>query len=142
MNAPDFNPAHIAVLQQELASGISPPDSSSLVRVADYASRSITVEAEVSKPALLVLSEVYYPPGWAATIDGQETPIYRTNSVLRSVVVPPGRHSVLFRYDPALYHLGYGITIGAWIVAALLVVAPLALQQRARKRAASTAAAG
>jgi hypothetical protein len=58
------------------------------------------------------------------------------------VVVPPGRHSVLFRYDPALYHLGYGITIGAWIVAGLLVLGPLALQQRARKRAASTAGTG
>ena len=48
---------------------------------------------------LLVLSEIYYKPGWKATVNGKETPIYQTNHVLRSVEVPPGEIEVIFEYD-------------------------------------------
>ena len=48
---------------------------------------------------LLVLSEIYYKPGWKATVNGSETPIYQTNHILRSVEVPPGEIEVIFEYD-------------------------------------------
>ena len=48
---------------------------------------------------LLVLSEIYYKPGWKATVNGKKTPIYQTNHVLRSVEVPPGEIEVIFEYD-------------------------------------------
>ena len=48
---------------------------------------------------LLVLSEIYYKPGWKATVNGNETPIYQTNHILRSVEVPPGEIEVIFEYD-------------------------------------------
>jgi len=142
MNAPTFDPARVAILQQELPMVVGRPDSTSHVEVSAYASRSITVEVEVAQPALLVLSEVYYPPGWTATVDGSETPIYRTNSVLRSVIVPAGRHSVNFAYDPALYHIGYFITIGAWSVAGMLVAIPLLIAWTGRKRSAGASQPG
>jgi len=48
---------------------------------------------------LLVLSEIYYEPGWKATVNGKETPIYQTNHVLRSVEIPKGTTEVIFEYD-------------------------------------------
>ena len=142
MNDPGFDPAHTAILQQALSAEIGPPDSTSSVRVVEYRSRAITLEVVVSRTALLVLSEVYYPAGWAAFVDGAETPIYRTNSVLRSVVIPSGHHTVLFRFDPPLYRLGYTVTIAGWVVAGLLMVLPFGVQHLRKRRTESTGKVG
>ena len=48
---------------------------------------------------LLVLSEIYYKPGWTATVNGNETTIYQTNHVLRSVKIPSGESEVIFEYN-------------------------------------------
>jgi len=48
---------------------------------------------------LLVLSEIYYEPGWKATVNGIETPIYQTNHILRSIEIPKGTNEIIFEYD-------------------------------------------
>ena len=48
---------------------------------------------------LLILSEVFYDPGWKAYVNGQLTPIYQTNHILRSVEVPSGDANIVFNYD-------------------------------------------
>lgn len=116
LNSPTFNAARTAVLEKTPASPPGRPDSSS-VQITGYASRLITVSAYTSSPALLVLSEVYYPAGWKAFVDGQETEILKTNYVLRSVVVPPGSHTIEFRFDPPVYRAGYLISNVAWVIA-------------------------
>jgi hypothetical protein len=123
LNSTSFNPSHVAVLEKPPAEKILPQDSTSTVRVAEYASRTITLEVHASAPGLLVLSEIYYPAGWKAFVDGSETEIYRTNSVLRSVIVPAGTHRVNFSFEPSVYSLGYAITNGAWIATLLLILA-------------------
>jgi hypothetical protein len=39
-------------------------------------------------------------PGWTATVDGAATPIFAGDVAFRMVLVPPGRHTVVFRYAP------------------------------------------
>ncbi|HYT93795.1 MAG TPA: YfhO family protein, partial [Gemmataceae bacterium] len=75
--------------------------------------------------AFLVLGDVYYP-GWRVRIDGQPTHIYRTDSVLRGVVVPPGKHVVEFVYRPR--SLAHGLAITG--VAALLLLGLLVWRRR------------
>ncbi len=48
---------------------------------------------------LLVLSEIYYEPGWRAIVNGEEKQIYQTNHILRSVSIPPGKSEVIFEYN-------------------------------------------
>jgi uncharacterized membrane protein YfhO len=69
-----------------------------------------------------VLSEIYYPAGWKAFIDGSETEIYKTNYVLRSVIVPEGKHKVEYRFEPRMYDLGYTITKIGWGVCGVILI--------------------
>jgi hypothetical protein len=122
LNAPEFNPARTAILNVALPSPITPQDSTRLPVITEYRSRRIALKTESSGTALLVLSEVYYPAGWKAYIDGQETEILRTNYILRSVLVPAGTHEVVFRFDPSTYRTGWVVSNAAWGIAGLAIL--------------------
>lgn len=49
----------------------------------------------------MVFSEVYYPYGWNAYIDGQATEHFRANYTLRAMNVPAGSHHIRFEFRPA-----------------------------------------
>ena len=138
LNASSFNPARTAILQKPLSQAIMPPDSTRDVKVDVYQSRKILIKTRNSTTSLLVLSEVYYPAGWKAFIDGSETEIYRTNYILRSVVVPAGNHEVLFTFDPPMYNAGWVLSNSAWGVAALCILGGLwaipSIRQRVFRR--------
>jgi hypothetical protein len=121
LNSAQFNPATMAVLEKPIPAGLTQPDSVRAT-IIDYKSREITIKAYTSSPALLVLSEVYYPAGWKAFVDGTETEIYKTNYVLRSIMVPSGEHTVTFSFNPPLYAMGLTLTRSAWGVAFLCIV--------------------
>jgi uncharacterized membrane protein YfhO len=121
LNSMRFNSGTMAIVEKALPQEITSPDSTS-AEVTEYKSREITIRAYTSSPGLLVLSEVYYPAGWKAYIDGNETEIFKTNYILRSILVPEGDHAVSFKFDPPLYSIGYLLTIIAWVVAGLCVI--------------------
>lgn len=65
------------------------------------------VQIVTSTPAdaVLVLSDLWFP-GWIAYLDGVEADIYRANYLLRAVIIPPGSHTVEFRYRPLSFTIG------------------------------------
>ena len=121
MNAPSFDASRTAILEKTPSVLPGKPDSST-VQITGYTSRLITASAYATSAALLVLSEVYYPAGWKAFVDGQETEILKTNYILRSIVVPAGSHTIEFRFDPPLYRAGYLISNIAWAIALCCVL--------------------
>ncbi|MCH7496609.1 MAG: hypothetical protein IH971_02010 [Candidatus Marinimicrobia bacterium] len=66
----------------------------------------IRLELELADSALLVVSEVYYPKGWVARIDGEEVPIVEVNGLLRGVMVPAGGQVVTLDFEPLDVRLG------------------------------------
>ncbi len=80
------------------------------VHIDAYEPSSVTLTVESPTPAFLVLSDTYYP-GWRAQVDGVDRTVYRTNYVLRGVVVPEGHHTVVFRYQPSSFIIGGIITL-------------------------------
>jgi len=132
LNSPGFDPSTTAIVQ---GGGQMPEGSDSAnVRVTGYQSRRITLSTDGSGPALLVLSEVYYPAGWKAFVDGNETAIFRTNSILRSIVVPGGKHEILFTFEPSTYETGKTVTYAAWGITLLCIGAGLWLDPLVRRR--------
>ena len=45
-------------------------------------------------------------PGWKAYIDGKEAPIYRADYTFKAVIVPKGRHTIIFTYQSFAVNLG------------------------------------
>jgi hypothetical protein len=81
----------------------------------------IAISVNQPYPGFLILADHYYP-GWKATIDGIEAPIFRANAFFRAVYLPKGGHLVEFDYLPdSLIFGAWGAAIGASIELLLLL---------------------
>ncbi len=89
-----------------------------------YEANALTFEAETDVERLAVFSDVYYP-GWQCTIDGEPAEILRADYILRAVVIPAGKHTIAFRFDPQSLHTTEALANTALILLALLLVALL-----------------
>jgi len=110
-----FPLAERAVLEQNPETALS-PSATTEVTDAEYETDEVRVRTAGSGPALLVLTDRFYP-GWKATVNEIETPILRANGVFRAVVVPSGVAEVVFRFDPL------SVKIGAWVSAVSMLIA-------------------
>jgi len=77
-----------------------------------------------------VFSEVYFPWGWKATVDGTEVPLGRVNYVLRAMRVPAGEHTVEMTFDPQSIHTTDGVATASVIAIYILVIAAMAMGVR------------
>ena len=50
-----------------------------------------------------MFSEIYYPDGWIAKVDGKEYPILKVNYLLRGLELPKGKHKIEFTYSSETY---------------------------------------
>lgn len=64
----------------------------------------LTYQADVKGDQLAVFSEIYYPIGWKAYVDGKETPILKVDYLLRGLELTSGKHKIEFVYDLPKYH--------------------------------------
>jgi hypothetical protein len=110
--------AETALLEKEPA--IEPVSKSGArAVVSHYSFNEIRIDATLPNPAILMLSEVFYPR-WRAFVDGEAAEIIKANYVLRAVALPAGDHEVVFRYDSSLVRKG--LLISVTTVAAMLLV--------------------
>ncbi len=93
-----FDPRNKAIVYGYRGSDM-PEDVKGVVTIKTRNENRIELLSTSDTGGLLVLSEIYYEPGWKATVNGKETPIYQTNHVLRSVEIPKGTTEVIFEYD-------------------------------------------
>ena len=70
-----------------------------------YAPNRLTYHAQTQKGGVAVFSEVFFPWGWKATVDGKEAEIGRVNYVLRALNLPAGSHTIEFVFDPESIHV-------------------------------------
>lgn len=81
-------------------------DSTSTVKVSNYTGAEMAFEIERSLPGFLVISEIYYPDGWIALLNGEEIPIHKTNYLLRGVEIPSGTHTLELDFRPTSFYNG------------------------------------
>ncbi|MBA7630325.1 MAG: YfhO family protein [Calditrichaeota bacterium] len=66
----------------------------------------LRLKVETDAPAFLVVSEIYYPEGWLARVDGKPAPIHEVNTILRGIMVLAGTHEITMDFEPADVRLG------------------------------------
>ena len=92
-----------------------------------YAPNRLTYCVNTAKGGIAVFSEIYFPWGWKAEIDGEKAEIARVNYILRAVNVPAGKHTVTMTFDPESLHVtGTIATIAVIIIYLALFITVLA----------------
>ncbi len=127
-----FDPRHTAIIEEQAPFAVLPADSNTAT-VSAYDIHKITIDARVIRPTVMVLSEVYYPSGWKAYVDGVETKIYKTNYILRSIFLKPGAHKIEFRFAPTSFALGMWISIVTLLLLLSLLITTLYVRMKDRK---------
>lgn len=69
-----------------------------------YAPDKITYEADARGKQFALFSEIYYPEGWTAKIDGKEAKIIKADYLLRGLEIPSGKHKIEFSFDVPKFH--------------------------------------
>lgn len=94
---------HQAVADKKFESvlGASAPVSpSDTIYETSYAPGKLDYVVKSTKGGVAVFSEIFFPWGWVATIDGEPMEIGRVNYVLRALKVPAGTHKIHFEFRP------------------------------------------
>jgi hypothetical protein len=105
------------------------------VRLLSYEPNHLVYESNNPEKGLAVFSEIYYPKGWKAFIDGKETPHFRVDYVLRGLVIPAGKHKIEFKFHPDSYYLGTKISFVASLIILLLLAFMVWKEVKGRKSA-------
>jgi hypothetical protein len=87
------------------------------IKMTSYEANAISYEAEVSGNQFAIFSEIYYPEGWIATIDGKEVQIKKVNYLLRGLEIPSGKHKIEFKFMLPKYKKS-----GAWAMIGSLLL--------------------
>lgn len=132
---------HQAVVGQEFAASIPASmadDPGSSVQLVGCTPKSLEYETSSTVPGTVVFSEIYYPYGWKAAIDGTPAEHFRANYVLRALNVPAGKHTVTFVFDPDSVHKGDAISMIFVVLMYLLtaLIAAMAIVRTLKKRGA------
>ena len=124
----ELNPLREAVVDKrfsESLKGFTPAfDSTATITLESYRPNRLVYHTEAAHDQLAVFSEIYYQPGWSVTIDGKPADHFRADWILRSMVVPAGKHEVVFEFKPQGYiRAAYVSSISSFAILLLLVAA-------------------
>ncbi|MBL0272946.1 MAG: YfhO family protein [Chitinophagaceae bacterium] len=108
-----------AVVEKSLSKNLVQPqwDSTATIKMIKFDNDAIDYEVNGNGPQFAVFSEVYYPNGWNAYIDGKKTEYVNTNYILRGLSVPAGKHAIRFVFEPETYKKGVAISqVASWLI--------------------------
>jgi hypothetical protein len=106
-------------------------DSSSRITRINYTNDSIEYVSSSNAEGLAVFSEIYYNQkngAWKVYVDGNEVKSYRANYILRSAVIPAGKHTIKWKFVPENRSTLVSIEAGASFLILLLLIAPLLMK--------------
>jgi hypothetical protein len=109
-------------------------DTSGYIRLTEYEPNYLKYEMKASGEQLTVFSDIFYEDGWNSYIDGEPVPHFRVNYILRAMVIPPGEHTIEFRFRPKAYYNGNKVSLASSILLILAVAGYFAAGKKTRKR--------
>ncbi len=123
----NFNVKSEAIVNNKFSEEVKPASaniSKSAISLTSYKPNHLTYAANIFEgTAFAVFSEIYYPKGWNAYIDGNKVEHICANYVLRALNIPEGKHLIEFKFEPESYIIGERISFASSIILILLAFA-------------------
>ena len=127
-----------AIVEQEFADKLPrkrfEENSHDTINLKSYKPNELAYDYNIAEDRVAVFSEIYYPYGWKAYVDGQEIEHFKANYVLRAAVLPKGEHELVFKFEPEVVQKGSIITLASGVI--LLVLISLGFFFKYRKKTA------
>jgi hypothetical protein len=92
----------------------------------------IVVELSTARPAILVLSEPWFP-GWRARDGDVDVPVLRANELVRALALAPGGHEIELVFAPTSWRWGRAISLASLALLAGAALAPSLRRRTARE---------
>ncbi len=128
---------HEAVVTQAVAATLPASfgsDTSATIILQKYEPNQLIYDFNSKSPQIAVFSEIYYPKGWHAFINGEQAPFFEANYLLRAMALKPGQYQVTFRFDPTSYSLGKTLSlIASFLLIIFVLVGFFLLYRKYRK---------
>lgn len=100
------------------------------IALTSYTPNRLTYRVSAATPLTGVFSEIWFPWGWKATIDGEAAPLARVNYVLRAMAIPAGEHEIVMTFDPDSLHVTGGVAYACVSLIYLLLLGALFIEYR------------
>lgn len=85
------------------AVGLVNSQAADFIQMTSYAPNELRYHYSAASARTAIFSEVYYPDGWTATVDGAPLDLFRANWIFRAANLPAGDHDIVMRYEPKIY---------------------------------------
>jgi hypothetical protein len=132
-----FDPAAVAFVDERFKASVPffpVYDSTATIKLIENKNDEIKYEFNAAGNQFAVFSEIYYPNGWEAFIDGKKTPYVKANYALRGLCIPSGKHTIDFIFDPASVRKGEAFSRYMHIFSVLFVFLCLFQAWRSRNK--------
>lgn len=132
-----IDPRYTAVVDRRFSSqleGFTPDvDSTASIALLSYEPVKLVYRTSAQSEQLAVFSEIYYPYGWQAFIDGQPVEHFRADWILRGLRIPAGEHRVEFVFTPTRYIAASRVASGGSLVVLLFFLFAVGAGCRAKR---------
>ncbi len=97
-------------------------DSTATIELTEYKPNILKYKSSTQSEQLAILSEIYYPNGWEAYIDGESATYFCADWTLRAIRIPAGQHEIEFKFEPHGYNTARGIASASSGLLVLLLI--------------------
>jgi hypothetical protein len=137
VSAPGFDPASVVVVEaDDWGTGSPSEEERSRTHLAVSRPNSTTILVDVAPGGgrWVAVSQAY-APGWVATVDGEQAPVWRAYGGIMAVPVASGAAEVRFSYAPPGLRMGFalaavGLALALGLVGVALIRRPGSLSSR------------
>jgi hypothetical protein len=122
----------IQALSQTINPVVYVPIETDTIALVEKRNNLLRYTVSTTHERLAVFSDMYYPSGWSLEIDGTPQDVHKVNYMLRGVVVPAGKHEIVFSFKPTVVRNGTLLMATGWVLF-LLMIGMLMCQQKEGK---------
>ena len=114
---------------------VTPTEAGDYIALKASSPKQLEYHASVAGQRMAVFSEIYYPYGWKATIDGKPADLYRVNYMLRALAIPSGEHDIFMFFAPDSIRKGNILGLSCFAVFLLTLIGSLVFYFRSKRKA-------